>query len=427
MERTKVLVFPAGSEIGLEIYHSLKYSHHIEVHGASGKSDHAHFLYPADRYHEGPYYIDHPDFVSVFNQLLAANEIQFIYPTHDSIANFLSAHQDEIGATVIGSCADTNDIARHKKKTYRYFEDKSWCPALFASAEDVIEFPVFLKPDDGQGGKGTIMVSSSEELLFYTKKNKDLIIMEYLEGDEFSIDCFTDHEGKLIFVGPRTRERVQMGISFRSTAIPLTEELLAIATGINESVSLNGAWFFQTKTDSNQKQKLIEFAPRQASTMGLYRHAGINFALLSFFNAQKKKVEILRNEYDIQLDRCLHNRFRTDLSYKRVYIDFDETIVDGDTVHVQVMAFLYQCKNRDIDLILITKHRSSIADSLNRFSISNSLFTEILHLEEHEEKWQHIDPRSAIFIDNFWFDRKAVSERLNIPVFDVDAIECLLT
>jgi len=47
-----VLIFPAGSEIGLEIYHALKYSHHVEVFGASGKSDHASFLYEEGRYVE---------------------------------------------------------------------------------------------------------------------------------------------------------------------------------------------------------------------------------------------------------------------------------------------------------------------------------------------------------------------------------------
>lgn len=39
-----ILIFPAGSEIGIEIFHSCKYSH-INLFGASGKSDHAEFIY----------------------------------------------------------------------------------------------------------------------------------------------------------------------------------------------------------------------------------------------------------------------------------------------------------------------------------------------------------------------------------------------
>jgi len=426
VNRAKVLIFPAGSEIGLEIFQSLKYSHHLEVHGASGKSDHACYLYPKDRYHEGEYYIESANFLEDFNKLLVDNQIEYVYPTHDTIANFLARNQEELAATVIGSNADTNHIARHKRETYRFFADNSWCPDVYTLPEDIRTFPVFLKPDDGQGGKGTYLANNRAELNFYLQQNPGLLTMEFLPGDEFSIDCFTDYEGSLLFVGPRSRERVQMGISFRSTAISPTEEILTIAKALNKHLSLNGAWFFQTKIDTKGKHKLIEFAPRQASTMGLYRHTGINFALLSYFNAQRKKVEILRNEYPVQLDRCLHNRYRAELDYERVYIDFDETIVDGGKVHERVMAFLYQCKNGGIELILITKHRHDISSSLEKFAISEHLFSEVLHIDESEEKWRHINPESAIFIDNYWFDRKTVHEELQIPVFDVDAIECLL-
>jgi hypothetical protein len=112
IKKQHVLVFPAGSEIGLEIYNSLKYSHHVEVFGASGKSDHASFVYEADRYIEDALYVDHPDFIDRFNRLLRALQIEFIYPTHDTIACFLAEHQSELEAQVLTSCSATNRIAR---------------------------------------------------------------------------------------------------------------------------------------------------------------------------------------------------------------------------------------------------------------------------------------------------------------------------
>ena len=59
-----------------------------------------------------------------------------------------------------------------------------------------------------------------------------------------------------------------MGISFRSTAMEVTEEIKRIAHCINETVSLNGAWFFQVKKDRNGALKLMEFAPRQFEHYG---------------------------------------------------------------------------------------------------------------------------------------------------------------
>ncbi len=428
MSLTKnVLIFPAGSEIGLEIYSSLKYSHHVKVYGASGKNDHAAFVYPADYYIEDEnLYVGRTDFIDRLNVYLLEYAISFIYPTHDTVANFLAEHQGELVAQVITSCSETNYIARFKRETYKHFTGYDFCPVVYSSPSDVLSFPVFLKPNDGQGGKGTFCANNQQTLDFYLHRSPDLLITEFLPGDEFSVDCFTDFSGMLLFIGPRTRERVQIGISFRSTAIALDDEITRIAHAINSAVRLDGAWFFQVKRDSHGRYKLLEFAPRQSSTMGLYRHAGVNFALLSYFNAQKIPVSILCNDYELQLDRCLHNRFKANFSFNRVYIDFDETIVVGDYVHDRVMAFLYQCRNRKIVTVLLTKHRHDVEATLDRCGIARTLFTEIIHLSDNQEKWSYIDPKDSIFIDNHWFDRRDVKEKLGIPVFDVDAVECLL-
>ncbi|MEY3787788.1 MAG: hypothetical protein RIQ94_292 [Pseudomonadota bacterium] len=422
----RVLIFPAGSEIGLEIFNSLKYSHHVEVFGASGKSDHASFIYDENHYVEEALYVDRPDFIERFNLVLKALKIEFIYPTHDTIACFLAEHQSEIVAQVLTSCAETNRIARYKRQTYKVFESFDFCPTLFPDSYCNLTFPVFLKPDDGQGGKGTHIAESPEDLVFYLGKSPSLLITEFLPGDELSVDCFTDFNGQLLFVGPRTRERIQMGISFRSTVVEVTDDIQSIAEEINKKLSLNGAWFFQIKKDCKSKFKLMEFAPRQSSTMGLYRHAGVNFALLSLFNAMEIQVKIITNNYDVQLDRCLHNRFKASLKFRRVYIDFDETLVIGEQVHEFAMAFLYQCRNAGIAIVLLTKHRYNLLDTLRSCGISEYIFEDIIQLSDSEGKWAFINPEAAIFIDNYWFDRCAVREKLGIPVFDVDGIECLL-
>lgn len=425
-KKHRVLIFPAGSEIGLEIFNSLKYSHHVEIYGASGKSDHASFVYNAYYYIEDDLYIDQADFIDRFNELLCKNQIEYIYPTHDSISCFLSKHQSDLSAKVLTSCYATNLIARQKNRTYDLFKSYSFCPKIFDIPYKNLTFPVFLKPSDGQGGKGAFIAEDQGDLNFYLKKNNKLLISEFLPGEELSVDCFTNFHGELQFIGPRTRERIQMGVSFRSTKVSLTNEIRQIAESINKMVDLDGAWFFQVKKDHYGQFKLMEFAPRQSSTMGLYRHSGINFALLTLFNALKIPVELIANEYNVQLDRCLHNRFKMDLKYHRVYIDFDETLVVGQQVYDRAMAFLYQCRNKGINIVLITKHQKDIRKTLYDFCIPEKIFEQIIHLSEADEKWKFINPEGAIFIDNYWFDRRMIKDKLNIPVFDVDAIECLL-
>lgn len=425
--KIKILIFPAGSEIGLEIYNALRYNLHLEVFGASAKSDHAGYVYDKRHYTEGSFNVNTPGFISRFNVLLKKLDIDLILPTHDTVTLFLAKHAQQICAKTITSPFETALIAREKRLTYDRFKKFDFCPKIYSYPFVDVVFPVFLKPNIGEGGKKTCLVTNIQELLSNLKADKELIPCEYLPGEELSVDCFSNYGGELIFVGPRTRERITMGISFRSSAVALTPEIQRIAKAINSSVKIRGAWFFQIKKDKKNKWKLLEFAVRQASTMGLYRQVGINFALLSIFDAMGVKVSILKNNYSIGLDRCLMNRYHSDLQYRRVYIDFDDTIVIGNKVNLAAVSFLYQCKNKGVRVCLLTKHVADLADSLKRYALAENLFDEIVVIKPNDDKCRYIKPEGAIFIDNYFFDRLKASRKLSVPVFDVDAIESLLT
>jgi len=219
---------------------------------------------------------------------------------------------------------------------------------------------------------------------------------------------------------------VTIGISYESQAFPLTPEIRAIAESINSRVKLRGAWFFQIKKAYNSQWKLLEFAARQSSTMGLYRPSGLNFALLSLFDAMEMDVEFLNNGLGISLSRSLQNTYKLDYAVKRVYLDFDDTLIIDDKVNIQAMAFVYQCRNKSIPVVLLTKHRYDIYESLRRYAIDARLFDEIITLGENEEKHCCIDEDGAIFIDNYFTDRAKVAREKRIPVFDVDGIDGLM-
>lgn len=425
-KKANILVFPAGAELALEIYNSLRYNLHIEVFGASGKSDHAKYVYDENHYFENDFYITNPDFIDKFNELIKKLKIDFIIPTHDTIVLFLAQHKEEINAKIITSPYKTALIAREKKLTYKLFKEFDFCPEIYEYPFVDVTFPIFLKPNIGEGGKGTCVVNNRETLLSKINNNSDLIVCEYLPNEELSVDCFSNKKGELLFVGPRTRERVQNGISFHSSSVPITPEIKEIAEKINKMVEIRGKWFFQIKKDRHGKFKLMEFAVRQASTMGLYRQLGVNFALLSIFDAMDMDVRILKNNYSIELDRCLFNRYKMNFEYNTVYIDFDDTIIIENKVNEIAIQYLYKCKNRNIRICLLTKHEFDLDESLNKYCLSKNLFDEIIVLKHNDNKTKFINPNKSIFIDNYFYDREKVSREINIPVFDVDAIGCLL-
>jgi predicted ATP-grasp superfamily ATP-dependent carboligase len=415
-----VLVFPCGSEIGLEINRALEYSKHFTLFGANSVDDHGKYVYK--NYVAGLPFINASNFIDEINKIIELHNIDFIIPAHDSAVLKMAENQNIIKATVITSCAKTGRICRSKRKTYQLFEKLIPTPKVY-SITDKMSFPIFLKPDVGQGSKGTYKVNTKDEVDFYFKKDQTLLPLEYLPGKEYTVDCFTDKNGILLFAAGRERVRIYNGISVNSKQVTHAQ-FERMAEIINKTISFRGVWFFQVKERANGELVLMEIAPRIAGTMALFRAEGVNFIQLSLFDRMGIEVSILHNKLNIEIDRALFARFSIKNDYACVYIDFDGIIVDN-SVNINIMKFLYQSKNLCKEIILLSKHKQDIKKSLKKFAISDLLFDEIIVLEENEKKSDYITNRNSIFIDDSFAERKEVFEKLHIPVFALDAVESL--
>lgn len=426
MNELRVLVFPCGTEIGLEIHSSLKFSNHIELYGANSIPDHARFVYK--NYIEGVPFVDKPGFVGAIVKIVKDKKIDLIFPTHDSVVLKLARVKDKLGCRLITSPLKTCEIARSKKKTYEFFVKILRTPKVYQPTDRNITFPVFLKPEVGQGTRGTFKANTKEDVEFYLKKDPTLMILEYLPGKEYTVDCFTDRHKELRFIGPRERTRIVNGISVNSFPIknPKIEEITKL---INDLLEFRGVWFFQVKEAKNGELTLMEIAPRVGGTMGLTRNLGVNLPLLSVFDALDYDIEIIKNKHYVEVERALFSRFKTNLKFDHVYIDLDDTIFFKGKINPWIIAFLYQCLNNNKKLHLLTRHpdtyREKTIKALKKLRIVE-IFDEIIDVPKGKEKYEHIKDKNSIFIDDSFSERKKASDALGIPAFDTHEIESLV-
>lgn len=421
----KILVFPCGSEIGLEIARAFKGIKQVQLVGGSSVSDHGKFVF--DYYIGNIPRVDSPEFLEVINQIVDDHEIDYIFPAHDDVVVALANAQSMLHCKVIGSPSHTAKLSRSKAMTYRFFKSIITVPTVYSveDLDDDIIYPVFLKPDVGQGSKGTYKAFRKAEVLMYLEKDPTLLILEYLPGEEFTVDCYSDKDGVLQFSGARRRNRILNGISVNTTLVD-DHEIDEIAFLINSNVYFKGAWFFQVKRNRNNKLSLLEIAPRIAGSMALYRMQGVNLPLLSYYCQKGIPCEILQNKMNVELDRALMNRYRVDVSFKHVYVDFDDCIYIDSGVNEMVIQFLFKCLNNGVKIYLITRHKGDIYKTLTRLRI-RALFDEIIHIKNRKEKKSdYIRHRDAIFIDDSHLERRDVALRVGLPVFSVDSLECLL-
>lgn len=424
-KKMKVLIFPCGSEIGLEIHRSLKHSAHVQIIGASSVDDHGKYIYK--NYISDLPDISSPEILTVLRKVVFEYQIDAIYPTMDKVIWKLKSGESKLGCRVISSEKNTTEICLSKSKTYECLGRKVRVPKVFGSVDEVSAFPIFIKPDVGYGSRGCFKASNLEEAKIVLKNNREVkyVLSEYLPGEEFTVDCFTDRKGNLLFVGPRSRLRIANGISVNTKIVADEEKhFLDIASAINSTLILRGAWFFQMKKDSEGELVLLEVASRLGGSSALYRALGVNFALLSIFDAFDIDVSIVPNRYEVEMDRALSNRYRLGIDYSTVYVDFDDCLVIDNEVNSELLAFLYQAINRGKRIILLTRHDGNLDEALRKFRVA-SVFDEIIHLGPVDVKSGHIHYKSSIFIDDSFAERSEVASQLAIPTFSPDMVECL--
>lgn len=422
MSKKNILVFPCGSEVALEIHRSLEHSIHFNLIGASSVSDHGKFVF-RDYIGNLPFVSDEA-FLSRMKDLVKEMKIDAIFPAMDAAIDILKKNEKFIGCKIVTSPLETTSICLSKLKTYSLLDEVIRVPKVYLSLDDVDTYPVFLKPDIGYGSRGILLAKSKEEVNSHISKYPNAIILEYLPGKEYTIDCFTNTEGDLLFVGPRERKRVSNGISVNSSNLPLTPEIEEIANRINKTMVFSGAWFFQLKEDKKFNLVLLEVAARMGGASSVHRGVGVNFASLSLFNEFGYPVSILKNDYHIEMDKALSSRYKLDIGFKHVYIDFDDTILLKDKINTKMIALVFDLLNRDKKVHLITKHKLDITKSLDKYRLAG-LFDSIIHLNPEDDKSLHIKEGDSIFIDDSFAERQNISQKLGIPVFSVDMIEML--
>ncbi len=422
----RILIFPCGSEIGLEVHRALRYSTHFDLIGGSSVDDHGRFVY--DEYLGGLPFHDSPEFAPLIANVIQKHRIDAIYPTMDAVADTLQSLAEQLGIRVIGSSAETTRICASKSATYDILDGLIPTPRRYPDLDAVPAYPVFIKPDRGYGSRNAARADNAADAagLLARLPGQTMLILECLPGKEWTVDCFSDRHGTLHFHAARGRNRISNGISVNTSPSSEFADVFADwAAIINSRLRPRGAWFFQAKLDADGRPRLLEVAARFAGSSALQRGIGVNLPLLSAFDAFDWPVAVTRYLYPIEFDRALENRYHIKLDYRHVYVDLDDCLLLKGKVNHELVSFLYKAINDGCTVSLLTRHSGDLDAALDNARL-RALFNHIVHITDGAPKSAHIDAKDAIFIDDSFQERNDVAQRLGIPVFAPDMVETLL-
>ncbi len=222
-------------------------------------------LYVADEHYLVPPTRD-PTFLEVVLRICTQLRVSLLVPTRDEELPFFAEHKEKfaaIGTRVMVPEPDVVETCQDKRLFLQFCRENDFSvPRVYEpnSQADQLEFPVFVKPRRGKGGRYATRVGSEEHLELALRKMPDAIVQAFVLAPEYTIDLFADFSGRVISVVPRERVRIFGGESFvgRTT---LNTLLIQEASRLATKLGLVGHNTIQCFLDDGVV-KFIEVNPR---------------------------------------------------------------------------------------------------------------------------------------------------------------------
>jgi carbamoyl-phosphate synthase large subunit len=256
-----------------------------------------------------------PAFIGEIRQLCKEKQVDVLLPLVTRELEILSAHKQEFlqaGTRIIVSDAEKLHLANDKLQLMQKLHQHgiAVAPYFAANTADEIatsayalgypEKKVCIKPALSNGSRGMRILDAgagSFEAFFEQKPGNahttleyitelfgnsllpSMLVMEYLPGEEYTIDAFLDN-GEPLLILPRKRIAMNNGISVAGE-FENNKEIMDYATAVFKAIGLHGPNGLQVKRNENGEFRILEINSRLQGSTTTALGMGINLPLLA--------------------------------------------------------------------------------------------------------------------------------------------------
>ena len=180
-------------------------------------------IYEADKYYQVPRITD-PGYIDLVLDICKKEQISAVLSLIDPELSLLAKNKNrfaEIGVDVIGSSYDLCEMALDKMQMYTWLKTHGYkCAKSYIQKEEFYEdlknervaFPVFVKPVRGSASIAINKVHDKETLELLWAHDDNLMIQEFLDGQEIGADCYIDMvSGELVSVFTKKKLLMRAG------------------------------------------------------------------------------------------------------------------------------------------------------------------------------------------------------------------------
>lgn len=170
---------------------------------ATDASPYAPALYEADKYYVVPR-ITEPGYLDLIFDICRKENITGVCSLIDPELSLIAKHAEkfaELGVTIIGSTYELCELTLNKWAMYQWLTEHHYPTAKSfidkkafyqAVEEGSMQYPVFVKPAHGSASIAISVAEDQETVELLCTHKEDMLIQEYMKGQEIGVDCYID-------------------------------------------------------------------------------------------------------------------------------------------------------------------------------------------------------------------------------------------
>ena len=195
-------------------------------------------MYDADKQHIVPQ-ITAPGYIANSSYICKKEQISGVLSLIDPELSLLAANEDKfktVGTTIIGSSYDLCEMALDKMQMYEWLKAHGYnCARSWMDKEDFykavrageVNYPVFVKPCRGSASISISKVYDKETVDLLFTHEDDLMIQEFLNGQEIGADVYIDLiSGEVVSIF--TKKKIKMRAGETDKAVSFKDENLLV-------------------------------------------------------------------------------------------------------------------------------------------------------------------------------------------------------
>ncbi len=221
------------------------------------------------------------EYIPSLLEIVKQHEVGLVIPLTDLDIGALASTQNEfadLGCTVMVGSEHSIATCRDKVQTNDFLHRIGLESIRTLTLHDFMVqpfYPCFIKPIRGSASIGTSVLNNEHELHTHAAAFGDeMIVQEYVDGQEYTVDIYRDRSGKTRSVVPRQRLVVRSGEVEQALTVK-DEQLIEAATHLSDM--LDGMWGVfccQCRREKDQPPRFFEINPRFGGGVPLSIAAG---------------------------------------------------------------------------------------------------------------------------------------------------------